>query len=64
MKTPIEVEPFFDDSDENVDRDSDPDLSFDGIFGGAIESFDSQVLFDPAKEQLHLPTTAIQLGHG
>jgi hypothetical protein len=58
------MEPFLDDGDQNVDRDSDPNLSFDGVLGSPVKSLDSQVLFDPAKEQFHLPTTAIQLGNG
>jgi hypothetical protein len=33
----------------------------DRVFRSAIESFDSQMLFDPSKEQFHLPTTLIEL---
>ena len=32
-----EVESFFDDRHEHVNRDSDPDLCFDGVLGGAVE---------------------------
>ena len=64
MQTSVEVELFPDDGDKNVDRDSDPNLSFDGVLGSTLKSFDSQVLFDLAQEQLHLPTTADQLGNG
>ena len=34
------------------------------IFRGAVEGFDSEMLFDPAKEQLDLPTTPVQVGDG
>jgi len=31
------------------------------ILGGIVKSFDPQVLFDTFEEQLHLPTTLVQL---
>jgi hypothetical protein len=37
-------------------------LSFDGVFGGAEERFDTQMLFDPLEEQLDAPTQAVELG--
>jgi hypothetical protein len=39
-------------------------LSFDGVFGGAEERFDTQMLFDPLEEQLDAPTQAVELGNG
>ncbi len=53
---------LFDDGDEHIDRDGDPDLSLQGILGSAVELLDAQVLFDPFEEQLDLPTAAIELG--
>ncbi len=31
----VDVEALFDDGDEHVDRDGDPDLDLDGVLGGA-----------------------------
>ena len=57
---------FLDDGDQDIDRHGDPDLCLHGIFGGAIEALDAQVLLDPFEEQLHLPAAAIEVadGHG
>jgi len=56
------LESLFDDGDEKVDRHGDPNLSFDGILGGSKGAFDAQMLFDPFKEQLHLPAGFVELG--
>ena len=45
-----------DNGDEHVNADGDPDLSFDGIVGGAEKPFDAQVLLDPFEEEFDLPT--------
>ena len=37
--------------------DGDPDLSFHGVLGSAVERLDSKILFDPFEEQLDLPAT-------
>ena len=47
-----------------MDADGGPDLSFDGILGGAEEGFDAQVLFDPFEEQLDPPAIAVEFGDG
>lgn len=57
------MEFFLHDGDEHIYREGDPDLSQDCILGGAIEGLDSQMLFEPTEEELHLPTAAIQFGH-
>ena len=62
MEASIQVESFFDDGHQDIDRDCNPDLGFDRVFGGAIECVDAQMLFDPTEEELHLPTAAIQIG--
>ncbi len=64
METSLQVETFSDDSDQDIDRHSNPDLSCDGVFGGTVEGFDAQMLLDPSKEQLDLPTALIELGNG
>ena len=46
-----QVELFFDDGDEQVDGDGDPDLSFDGVLAGPVESLDAQMLLDPFEQQ-------------
>lgn len=57
------VQFLFDDGHEHINRDRDPPLSPQGVLGGAVESLDAQVLFDPFEEQLYLPTAAIHLGN-
>jgi hypothetical protein len=52
---------FFDDGHEHVDGYSDPDLSFDRVFGDAEESFDTQMLFDPFEEQFNSPAQTVEL---
>lgn len=64
VKASGQIEPLFHDGDEQINADSDPDLSFDGIGRGAVEGFDSQVLFDPAEEEFHLPSELEDIGHG
>ena len=46
---------LFQDRDEEVNADSNPNLGANGIVGGAVEGLDSEVLLDPLEEQLHLP---------
>ena len=58
------MQAIFDNGHEHIDGDGDPDLRFDGILRGAEERFDAQMLFDPFKEQFHLPAATIQFGDG
>jgi len=55
---------FFHDGDQNVNAHGDPDLRLHGVVAGAVESFDPQVLFDPAEEQLDLPALGVERGDG
>lgn len=64
IETLIEPQLLFDDGHQHVNREGDPHLRLHGVGGGAIESLDVQVLFDPAKEQFDLSTRPIQLGDG
>jgi len=57
------MELFLHNGYQDVHRQGDPDLGKDRVFGGAIERFDSQMLFEPAKEKFHLPAAAIQFGY-
>ena len=60
----LEIEAFFDDGDENVHRDGDPDLGFDSVLGSAEEALDAQVLLDPFEEQFDLPAAFVEFGDG
>ena len=51
-----QMQSFFDDRDQHVGGNGDPDLCFDRILAGTEERFDSQVLLDSFEEQLDLPT--------
>jgi hypothetical protein len=55
---------FFDDSDQDVNGNSDPDLGLDGIFGRTIKGFDPEMLFDPLEKQFDLPATVVKLCDG
>ena len=56
----MQTKPLPDNGYEHVNRDCDPDLRFDGIFGGAVERFDSKMLLDPFEEQFDLPAGLVQ----
>jgi hypothetical protein len=64
IETCREVEPFFDDGDQHIDRDSDPDLSFDCVLRRAEEDFDTKMLLDLFEKQFDLPPAAIAIGDG
>ena len=53
----LDSEPLLDDRHQHVYGDGNPDLSFHGVLGCAIERLDSKILFDPFEEQLDLPAT-------
>ena len=57
------MELFLNDGYQHIHRQSDPDLCKDRVFGGAVERFESQMLFEPAEEEFHLPAAAIQFGY-
>ncbi len=52
---------FFENGDEDVSGDRNPDLRFYRVLRRAEEGFDAQVLFDPFEEQFYLPTLLIKL---
>lgn len=64
METALEIEPFSDDSDQYINADRNPDLGSDRVLRGAVEGLDTQMLFDPSKEQLHLPAALVELSNG
>ena len=55
---------FFDDSDQNVYSDSDPDLGFNGVGRSSKETLNTQVLLDPFEEQFNVPTVLVNGGDG
>ena len=59
----VQIQGFLHDGHENINRDGDPDLSFDCILGGAIKGLDPKMLLDPFEKQLYLPTAAIKIGN-
>jgi hypothetical protein len=60
----FDFELFLDDSHQHIDRDCDPDLTLDRIFGCAVESFDSKMLFDPFEKEFDLPTVFVEKSNG
>ena len=58
------MELLFDDSDQHIGGNSAPDLRLHRVLARAQKALDAQVLLDPFKEQLHLPTTLVQHGNG
>ena len=54
---------LFDNIDQHVNGDGNPDLSFYGIFRCTVERLYSQMLLDPAKEQFHLPAASVEIGN-
>ena len=55
---------LFNECHQDIHTDGGPDLGFDGILGGTVEGFDTQVLFNPFEEQLDLPAIAVEFGDG
>jgi hypothetical protein len=55
---------FFDDGDQHVDRDGDPDLRLHCILGGSVEAFDTKVLFDPLEKEFNLPSAFVEGANG
>ena len=49
------------DCNEEVCGYRNPYLGFHGVETGAIEGFNSQVLFDPFEEEFDLPTGLVEL---
>ena len=62
METAGQIESLFQDSDQEINADSDPDLGFDGVGRCSVKGFDSQMLLDPAEEELHLPALLVNIG--
>ena len=61
VQAPVELEFLFDDGDQDVGADGNPDLSFHGVVGGPLKGLDTQMLLDPFEEKFHLPTALVPL---
>ncbi len=58
------MQTFSNDGHKDVDADRDPNLGAHRVVGCAVESLDTQVLFDPFEEQFHPPAKPVEPGHG
>ena len=54
------LELFFQNRHQDINTNGNPDLRFHRIFAGAIKVLDPQMLLNPLKEQLDLPTLLIE----
>jgi hypothetical protein len=59
----VEIQSFLDNGHQDIDRNGDPDLGFDGVFGSAVELLDAKVLLDPLEEKLHVPAAFVELSN-
>jgi hypothetical protein len=50
----VQGEPLFDDGDQDLDRDGDPDLGLRRILGRPEEAFDRQMPINPFEEKIRL----------
>src|SRR5215510_2189467 len=55
---------FLDNGNEQIDRHSAPDLSFDRVLRSTKEDFDSQMLLNPFEDQFDLPAATIKFCDG
>jgi hypothetical protein len=60
----IDVEFLLDDSNEYINRDSDPDLNLHRVWRRTIKCLDPKMLFDPFEEDFDLPTVLEEQGNG
>ena len=52
---------LFENGDKQINADCDPDLRLHCVHAGTVESLDAEVLFDPFKEQLNVPSAFINV---
>ena len=55
------MQTFFDDGNQHISANRNPDLRLHRDLAGAQECLDTQVLLDPFEAQLHLPALAIHV---
>ena len=59
----LKMQTFLCDGNQYVGGYSNPDLRLHGVLACSKEHLDTQMLFDPLEEQLHLPALAVQIGN-
>ena len=59
VKAGVDPQRLFGNGDQNVDANCDPDLSFDGVLGIAVERLDPEMLLYPFEENLYLPAALV-----
>ena len=59
-QTQLYFEFFLDNRYQNVNADSNPDLSLHCVFGCAEKCFDTQVLLDPLEKDFYLPAALVK----
>ena len=59
----LKMQTFFCNGDQHIGANHNPDLRLHGVLAGAQKRLDAQVLLDPFKEQLELPTLPVQVGN-
>jgi hypothetical protein len=60
----LQVELLFENGDQEINGDGDPNLDLNAVGRSTEEAFDAQVLLDPFEEELDLPSAAINLSNG
>ena len=58
------MQALFDDRNQQVNGNRNPDLGIHRIFRVAVKGLDSQMLLDPFEEKFDLPSAPLQLGDG
>ena len=58
------MQTFFQNGDEQVNGDGNPDLGAHRVGRRAVKGLDAQMLLDPFEEEFDLPASAIELGDG
>src|SRR5208337_3492766 len=64
MEGGLQLQLLLNDGHEDIDRHGDPDLSFHGVRGSAVETLDAEMLLYPLKEELDLPAALVQRADG
>ena len=60
----LKAQSFFDNGDQDINSNGNPNLGLDAVRGSAEETFDPKVLFDPFEKEFDMPAVAINGGHG
>src|SRR5208337_2641113 len=64
MEGGLQLQLLLNDGHQDIDRHGDPDLSFHGVRGSAVETLDAEMLLHPLKEELDRPADLVQRADG